>query len=57
MVERYGADDISYYWVEMQEEDRDAIDAILEKYSSDGFSCRGPADIVLDDLKEMYHEN
>lgn len=56
MVERHGDDDVSYYYVDMKDEDRDAIDSILAKYETDGFSCRGPVDIVLDDLKELYIE-
>lgn len=54
MIEQYGEDDISYYLVVMKDKDRDAIDEILLKYDADGFSCRGPVDAVLDDLKEVY---
>ena len=53
MVERYGVNDVSYYWVLMEDADRDAIDEILLKYATKGFSCRGAVDAIMDEMKEL----
>lgn len=53
IIEKYRSDDISYWLTELRQEDKDAIDQILEKYSSSGCSSRGPVKPILNELEEI----
>lgn len=53
MIEKYRSDDISYWIVDLEEEDKAAIDQILEKYSNSGYSSRGKVKPILDELEEI----
>ena len=55
-IHKYGDDSVSYFVTELSDEDADAVDAILEKYSATGFSCRGGMTVVFEDLKRVLAE-
>ena len=55
-IYRYEDESISYWVTELDDTDADAIGAILERYSSTGFSCRGGMTVVLEDLKKTFFE-
>lgn len=57
MIERHGDDDISFYYVEMKDEDHEGIDAILKKYETDGFSCRGRISATVDFLGNILKDS
>lgn len=48
-VHQYGANDFSIWNVELSTEDKKAINAILEKYQTQGFSVRGNLEIKLEE--------
>ena len=53
MINEHGKNDISYYAVMMKDADYEAIEQILEKYVNAGYSCRGTADEVFADMKDV----
>ena len=55
-VHKYTDGTISYWYVEMDEQDANAINAILERYIDQGFNCRGHIVSVLSDLGETLEE-
>jgi len=54
MVEDYGDGTISFWITDMDDADRNAIDQILEKYATQGYSCRGLPEPILSELAELY---
>ena len=48
-IHQYGANDFSIWNVELSTEDKKAINAILEKYQTQGFSVRGNLEIKLEE--------
>lgn len=46
-IHQYGANDFSIWNVQLSAEDEKAINAILEKYQTQGFSVRGNSEIKL----------
>ena len=54
IVDDYSDGSISFWYSELEDADRDQIDEILTKYSTSGYSCRGPIVAVLEDLKDFF---
>lgn len=48
-VHSYGKNDFSIWNVQLSEEDKKAIEAILEKYQDQGFSVRGDSQIKIEE--------
>ena len=48
-IHQYGNDDFSIWNVQLSAEDKKAINAILEKYQTQGFSVRGNSQIKLEE--------
>ena len=46
-IHQYGANDYSIWNVQLSDEDQKNIEAILEKYQTQGFSVRGNSEIKL----------
>lgn len=46
-IHQYGENDFSIWNVQLSAEDKKAINAILEKYQTQGFSVRGNSEIKL----------
>lgn len=53
MIKKYRSGDISYWIVDLKEEDRASINQILEKYLNSGYSSRGQVKPILDELEEI----
>lgn len=49
-IHQYGADDLSIWSVQLSAEDEQAINAILEKYQTQGFSVRGNSQMTLEEV-------
>ena len=48
-IHQYGENDFSIWNVQLSAEDKKAINAILEKYQTQGFSVRGNSQIKLEE--------
>lgn len=55
-MHKYTDGTISYWLVDIDEHDANAIKAILEQYIDQGFTCRGKMVPVLSDLGETLEE-
>lgn len=55
-MHKYTDGTISYWWLEMDEQDTTEINAILARYIDRGYSCRGNIGPVLSELGEMLEE-
>lgn len=48
-IHRYGANDFSIWNVQLSDEDKESIEAILAKYETEGFSVRGNLQVKLEE--------
>lgn len=48
-IHRYGANDFSIWNVQLSDEDKESIEAILAKYETEGFSVRGSLQVKLEE--------
>ena len=46
-IHQYGENDFSIWNVQLSAEDKKAINAILEKYQTQGFSVRGNSELTI----------
>ena len=46
-IHQYGANDYSIWNVQLSDEDQKNIEAILEKYQTQGFSVRGNSELTI----------
>lgn len=56
-VDKYEDGTVSYFVTALDDVDADTIEELLvEKYSSTGYSCRGPIAGVISELTELLEE-
>ena len=48
-IHRYGANDFSIWNVQLSDEDKESIEAILAKYETEGFSVLGNLQVKLEE--------